>query len=274
MGLPLSSHLRRFLTASLLIPALFAYLFWGGWLLFLLLVWAGLLLGSFEVARLTRPETVWSSTLFLSAAGTLTLALSARYGTTGLLAALVCGVLALNAHRVLRFSRTGSLFEALGRDLYGLFYLPLFMPFFLFIRSTPQGLLWIFFLLAVNYAGDTAAFYVGRTWGRHKLAPAASPKKTVEGSLGGLAANVLVAGVFQLTLFSGIDLPEILMLGLGVGILSQLGDLSESLLKRAAGFKDSGSLFPGHGGFLDRVDSLLFPAPLLYVYIHYRAVFL
>ena len=144
--------------------------------------------------------------------------------------------------------------------------------FFFLIRSAPRGLPWIFFLLAVNYAGDTAAYYVGRTWGRHLLSPSVSPKKTIEGSLGGLAANGLVAWIFQQTLFPGLAAWEILLLAGGIGILGQFGDLTESLLKRASRFKDSGTLFPGHGGFLDRVDSLLFPAPLLYVYIHYRVL--
>ena len=100
--------------------------------------------------------------------------------------------------------------------------------------------------------------------GRHKLAPAVSPKKTVEGSLGGLAANGLMAWIFQQTLFTPVSAVELVLLGLIVGVLSQFGDLLESMLKRASGVKDSGILFPGHGGFLDRVDSLLLPAPVVY----------
>ena len=172
--------------------------------------------------------------------------------------------------RVLTFRETGSFFETLGKDFFGLFYLPLFMPFFILIRNQAEGILWIFFLLAVNYAGDTAAYYVGRTWGRHKLAPRVSPQKTIEGSLGGLIANGLTALIFQQTGLARCGAGEIMLVGGVIGVSSQFGDLTESLLKRAAGSKDSGSLFPGHGGFLDRVDSLLFPAPWLYYYLQWR----
>ena len=155
----------------------------------------------------------------------------------------------------------------MGKQIFALCYLPLFLPFFILLRGGPQGIHWIFFLLAVNYAGDTAAYYVGRTLGRNKLAPAVSPKKTREGSIGGLAANGLMAWIFQQTLFKPVSAGEMILLGLTMGILSQFGDLLESMLKRASGVKDSGNLFPGHGGFLDRVDSLLLPAPVVYFFL-------
>jgi phosphatidate cytidylyltransferase len=121
--------------------------------------------------------------------------------------------------------------------------------------------------LAVNYAGDTGAYYVGRGLGRHKLAALISPQKTVEGSLGGLAANVLVAWGFQEIFFSQYTRLPILLLGLTIGVVSQVGDLLESILKRIARVKDSSSILPGHGGFLDRVDSLLLPTPVVYFFM-------
>ena len=130
-----------------------------------------------------------------------------------------------------------------------------------------QGIYWIFFLLAVNYSGDTGAFYVGRSLGRHKLVPMVSPQKTIEGSLGGLAANILVAWIFQQTLLSRYPLLNMVSLGLTIGIVSQVGDLLESMFKRTARVKDSGSILPGHGGFLDRADSLLLPAPIVYFFM-------
>lgn len=109
------------------------------------------------------------------------------------------------------------------------------------------------------WAGDTAALFVGKAIGRHKLAPSISPNKTVEGALGNLAACVLVA--WGLGAWLRMPLSQWLACGVAVGVLGQVGDLLESVLKRKADVKDSGVLFPGHGGVLDRIDSLLFAAP-------------
>jgi phosphatidate cytidylyltransferase len=124
----------------------------------------------------------------------------------------------------------------------------------------------IVLLLAIIMVSDTLAFFSGHVFGRHRLAPALSPGKTVEGALGGLVGGAV--GAFAVR---GIGLPSLppthtLALGLLVAALGIVGDLDESLLKRWAGVKDSGTLFPGHGGMLDRIDSLLFGAPILYYY--------
>ena len=125
----------------------------------------------------------------------------------------------------------------------------------------PVGMAWVLAVVLSTWAADSAAYLVGRAFGRHKLAPAVSPGKTVEGALGGLLAATLVsAAVFGV---SG-ALPAWAggLVGAGLGVCGQLGDLSESFLKRQAGVKDSGNLIPGHGGMLDRVDALLFAFPV------------
>jgi phosphatidate cytidylyltransferase len=121
-------------------------------------------------------------------------------------------------------------------------------------------------LLAIVMVADTAAFFVGNAAGRRKLAPAISPGKTVEGALGGLAGGVAAAAAVRALGLPSVPLGHALLLGLGVAALGIVGDLVESLLKRWAGVKDSGTLFPGHGGMLDRLDSVLFGAPALYYY--------
>src|SRR5205085_2600616 len=113
---------------------------------------------------------------------------------------------------------------------------------------------------------DTGAFYAGRSLGRHKLAPRISPGKTVEGAVGGFLTAVLTGPLCHYTFFPEIPLLQAMLLGAAIGLVGQVGDLAESLLKRGAQVKDSGNLLPGHGGMLDRVDSLLFCAPLLYYY--------
>jgi phosphatidate cytidylyltransferase len=114
---------------------------------------------------------------------------------------------------------------------------------------------------------DTAAYLVGRAWGRHPLAPGVSPQKSVEGAVGGLLAAVLAAAVARVWFAPYLSWATALALGALVGVFAQLGDLVESLLKRDAETKESSSLIPGHGGVLDRFDSLLFTAPLVYYYL-------
>jgi phosphatidate cytidylyltransferase len=129
-----------------------------------------------------------------------------------------------------------------------------------------EGAYRIALLLAIVMSADTVAFFVGKAFGRHRLAPALSPGKTVEGAIGGLLGGAI--GALLIRLLGRLSLPfvDALLLGVFVSALGALGDLFESLLKRWAGVKDSGGLFPGHGGMLDRLDSLLFGAPLLYYY--------
>src|SRR5262249_18467098 len=124
-------------------------------------------------------------------------------------------------------------------------------------------------LLAIIMASDTLAYFVGHAWGRRSLAPVVSPSKTVEGAMGGLVGGVLGALAVRSLGLPGLPVLHAAALGVVVAALGIVGDLDESLLKRWAGVKDSGTLFPGHGGMLDRLDSLLFGAPVLYYYFLY-----
>ncbi|MEK7829277.1 MAG: phosphatidate cytidylyltransferase, partial [Deltaproteobacteria bacterium] len=131
------------------------------------------------------------------------------------------------------------------------------------------GRFWLLFIVCIIAANDTFAYYVGKGFGKHKLSPGISPKKTVEGALGGLIGGVAVALIFNKFFLTHISPKEISMLAVSIGILGQLSDLFESLIKRSAGVKDSGGILPGHGGMLDRIDSLIFPSPFLYYYLIY-----
>jgi phosphatidate cytidylyltransferase len=155
-------------------------------------------------------------------------------------------------------------------NLLGVLYLTLFLYPTLPLRfdlGDRLGLYWTLFLLAVIWSGDTAALLVGKTLGRSRFFPSLSPKKTNEGAVAGLAAGIIVGFILQRFFLTELPLKHVLILALLLGIAGQLGDLAESMLKRAAAVKDSSNLIPGHGGILDRLDSLLFAIPVLHAYL-------
>lgn len=156
-----------------------------------------------------------------------------------------------------------------GLYLLGFLYIPLLMSFLVLLRDMDHGVKWIFLLLIIVMSGDTAAFYVGSTLGKRKLYPVVSPKKSVEGMIGGLAGSVIGTLLAGATFFPELTIAGAVASAIIVGFLGQLGDLFESLLKRSFGVKDSGTIIPGHGGMLDRLDSVLFAAPSLYIYARY-----
>jgi phosphatidate cytidylyltransferase len=128
-------------------------------------------------------------------------------------------------------------------------------------RLNPQ---WLMFALLLSWAGDTAALYVGKSIGRHALAPRISPQKTWEGAIGSVAGSLLAGAIYTHFLIPQAALALVLLLAFLGNIAGQFGDLVESAIKRRAGVKDSGSSLPGHGGWLDRIDSMLFTVPLVY----------
>jgi len=151
--------------------------------------------------------------------------------------------------------------------IFGVLYLGLTLGTLSMTRLLPLGEWLIFFLLLVTWASDTGAYLVGTLYGRHRLAPTISPKKTVEGLVGGLIAAIIAgyaARWWFLPELSGLDC---LILATLLTITGLWGDLTESAMKRSVGMKDSGGILPGHGGMLDRLDSLLFTAPVFYYYV-------
>lgn len=155
----------------------------------------------------------------------------------------------------------------------GFVYLSLPLSYLAPLAGLEEGRWWLLFLLVVIWSNDTFAYFTGKKIGKHKLAPVISPKKTVEGAIGGVIGGA-VAGLL-LVHFSGMDSDPLstVLITVAVGLVAMAGDLAESLLKRGAGVKDSGSIIPGHGGVLDRIDSLIFPVPLLYYYLAMRAAY-
>ena len=150
--------------------------------------------------------------------------------------------------------------------LTGFLYVPFLLGHLLLLRGLPHGIQWIFLLLVIVMCGDSGAYYVGCTFGKRKLYPAVSPNKSIEGAAGGLVGSLAGACIARATFFPELTLADAVMTSVLLGVLGQLGDLFESLLKRSFGVKDSGVIVPGHGGILDRLDSILFAAPAAFYY--------
>ncbi|MFP3869608.1 MAG: phosphatidate cytidylyltransferase [Syntrophobacteria bacterium] len=260
------SHLYRWATAAVMLPLLLVVVGYGpGWILLVLtlLLTAGALL---ELARLLLGGASGRLRILTLSLG-LVLPLTTYWGgAPGLTAATTVLVFIILLAHALIYSRHEAVIHQLGTIIFAQIYAAFALSHILLIFQMPAGRRWLFFVLAVIFAGDTAAYYVGHRWGRHKLAPAISPGKTVEGAAGGLVGSVvlaLLAGKVVLPSDSA-DLGFVLALGFGLAAVGQAGDLMESMLKRVSQAKDSGGVFPGHGGVLDRLDSLLFAFPLTY----------
>jgi phosphatidate cytidylyltransferase len=161
----------------------------------------------------------------------------------------------------------GQHFREFMFSIFGLLYLALLPTYFLKIHGSPSGVQWTILFLLVNWSNDTGAYFAGRKYGKTPLYPLISPKKTREGAIGGLVTGFVVSLIFKLLFFRSMAWGAVIFVPLLVGPVSQAGDLCESFFKRAFGVKDSGSILPGHGGFLDRFDGVVFSLPIMYACI-------
>ncbi|HRO66457.1 MAG TPA: phosphatidate cytidylyltransferase [Pseudobdellovibrionaceae bacterium] len=160
-----------------------------------------------------------------------------------------------------KFTSLETMTSFQAKSILGFLYVGLLPSFAVRILELPQGVLWFLVLLGVVFAGDIGAYLTGMAFGRRKLMPLISPKKTVEGALGGLACSVFVGAVGAVLLQKPIAF--VVLLSAATAIVAQFGDLFESQLKRVADVKDSGRIMPGHGGVLDRIDGVLFASPII-----------
>ena len=185
------------------------------------------------------------------------------------LLALTALVLGFSLLALFRLQDIGKAAADAALVLMGFLYVPLLLSHLIMIRMLPDGVSWLFLIMVIVMAGDSAAYYVGSNFGKTKLYPPVSPKKSVEGSVGGLAGSMLGALAAKYIFFPQLAIADCIATALLLGVLGQLGDLFESLIKRSCGVKDSGSIIPGHGGILDRLDSILFAAPAAFYYAYF-----
>jgi phosphatidate cytidylyltransferase len=271
-------HAQRWLTALILLPLLILVLLKGGLILFVLvmLVVNGLaqweFLGMFQLQgdKTRQVKAIMLGSLLLLSFCTAHPAskLCIPAGPLFCNPSIVLFVLAwclfvLFLFYLLSYGHIGNLTHDLAFNALGLLYLPFLLGHLVWLRFLYQGEWWVLWFLLVIFAGDTGAFYAGRTWGQTKLYPAVSPGKTWAGVMGGLAASLAVGVGLGKWLLTGVGIPALALLALVLAVVGLLGDLFESMLKRQVQVKDASSLLPGHGGMLDRLDSILFAAPVV-----------
>lgn len=161
--------------------------------------------------------------------------------------------------------------ETAARDvafaLLAFLYIPFLLMHLVLLRQTPFGIQWLIVIMLIVMTNDSAAYYSGSAFGKHRLYPLVSPKKSIEGAIGGLLGSLVGTMLAKFTFFPQLTFTDAAVTAIVVGMVGQAGDLFESLLKRSFGVKDSGTLIPGHGGVLDRLDSILFAAPIAYYYV-------
>jgi phosphatidate cytidylyltransferase len=265
-------HLKRWITGLIALPFLI-YLVYHGGIAFSVLIAAAAMVALWEYNRIVLNKELaavwriimgWGYLLGIAVVG------AAHWVGPDLILSLVAvNLLVVALISMFYFKADPAVLKVIVRQLQGTLYIPVLLSFLILIRAGESGMTWIFLILAIVFAGDTSAYYVGSYWGRHKLSPAISPGKTIEGAGGGLAANLIVGGIGKALFLPGLSWPISILFFLVVGMAGQMGDLFESEMKRYSGIKDSSSILPGHGGILDRIDALLFASPVAYVFVRF-----
>jgi phosphatidate cytidylyltransferase len=269
-------HLKRWITSLVLLPLVVLLIYKGGAFLFAAFICILCITALSEYFRIvfntsSKPEN--PDRLAFSLSGYFfgpVIIMAAYINSFDIILSLIilnficCALISLNF-----FRSDSSVSDRFARQVSGVIYIPLSLSCLVLIRNSIDGIVWIFFLLALVFAGDTGAFYAGNLLGKHKLCPEVSPGKTVEGSIGGLLANLAVGFIFIKFFLKTLPLIQSIFFVLLIGIVAQAGDLFESALKRNSGVKDSGSILPGHGGIMDRIDALLFAAPVAFLFKEY-----
>lgn len=260
-------HLKRIMTGLVALPFLI-YLIAAGGLPFFFLVLAAALLALWEYLKIVcavplRPVV---SVLSLLAMAMAVLILWAAFEDRLDLIVLILAadLILAGITAVVQYADDRVILDAVFKQVSGLVYVPVLLGHILLLRNGIDGMIWVFLLICLVFSNDIGAFYAGTFFGKHKLSPSVSPGKTIEGSLGGLTACFTVGIAFRLFLLPGLAWGWFLLSILCIAIAGPAGDLFESIIKRGGNIKDSGSILPGHGGLLDRIDALLFASPVAY----------
>jgi len=258
---------KRVITALCSLPVLVAAIWFSTplpWFTVLAAVWG--LLAAVEFYRISAVSKAlplfWFGLIW-----TLFFIVSPHFSYTFIVPLLITSAVVLSMLFLVFLPQKEGAFTTWVWTMAGILYVGWLLSFLVALRLD-AGRNWVFYALLTTFASDTAAFFVGRAVGRHYLAPQISPRKTWEGAAAGVLGAVIISLLF--TLPTPLNLPlsygQAVWLGLLVSIVGQFGDLAESLLKRSRGMKESGNLMPGHGGLLDRMDSVVFAGVVVYYF--------
>ena len=263
---------KRIITAAVLIPLVLVFTLWKNTLPFAVGICALAILGNWELTSLLKKASQPVNTgVAMAGAILIAVALILQPCEGWLLFICVLAGLIFVCFLTKMFTEnpTESVATYISANIFAALFFPFFFCFIWFLRNIDKGSFWIIFLFVAIWVSDSAAYFVGTRFGKHKIVPKISPKKSLEGFIGGIVIGTLAAFLIYFIFLreAGLAFWQVLIITVDVVVAGVLGDLFESMLKRDAGVKDSGSIFPGHGGILDRLDSLLFAAPVLYVYL-------
>ncbi len=256
---------ERVLTAIIGLPLLIAAVWFGApW--FSILIVAAVILGIIEFYRLV---TLANSKpfAFIGIAWSVLLLLTPYCPFVQCTSLVMTVGISISLFWLLAKSSDSTAFSNWAWTVGGVLYIGWMATYWIYLRDLESGMLWTFWTLFTVFASDIGAFFVGRTWGKHAMAPVISPKKTWEGAFGGLFSSILVSIVFGIAFSLPLTWWQLGLFGTGINILAQIGDLIESLLKRNTHVKNASNLLPGHGGMLDRLDSLLLSGAFVYYVI-------
>lgn len=260
---------KKFWVGLLMVPPILILLSLGPPTILILMVLGATLLGLREFYRLAQPRAKPVERDLSIGLGLLLSILMACGDFETISAYLVFLILALSVLFMVTSEDLLPAISSMGVSLLGILFIAFLLAHISLIRQMENGREWVIFLVATVWAGDIFAYLCGSFFGKHKLYPKISPNKTYEGLGGALLGSVLIALTFTRLFIPQVSAGRCVLLGLGLGLVGQFGDFTESMLKRSAQVKDSGTIIPGHGGMLDRLDSFLFSSPLLYYSLLY-----
>jgi len=267
-------HLKRWITGLVALPFLIYIIIKGG-VIFSAFIGLLALMGFWEYTRVVFSDSRESARNLIVLTGYLfipMIAWAAHYHAAELMFHIFSLYFIVTALlSVFLYKKNRHVYETAKKTVFGIIYVPVLLSYLILIRDGEQmeGAKWIILILAIVFAGDVGALYAGTFFGKHKLNPAVSPKKTIEGSLGGIVVNILIGVCFKFLLLPELPWGISFLFFISLGIMGQMGDLFESGLKRVAHIKDSGGILPGHGGILDRADATMFAAPVAYLFKMY-----
>ncbi|RLB07815.1 MAG: phosphatidate cytidylyltransferase [Deltaproteobacteria bacterium] len=269
-GLRVFKVTKRIFSALIIIPPLTLLIVFGPHYTLYIMVSVAAILGLYEFYNLTLPDQGRGGKIGAVVMGTILCGVFQWASYEAVVSILGVILLILFLGYPLLSSDLSTLPNRIGVTFFGIVYIPFLLSHITLINKLPKGLIWVLLLVATVWAGDTFALIVGSLWGRHKLCPQISPKKTIEGFLGCFVGAIVSIFAFKTLFLTTLAARDAIVVGSGIALFGQLGDLSESMIKRGANVKDSGALIPGHGGMLDRLDSFLFSSPFLYYFLIYK----